>query len=73
MLPSVGKMFLFLGGLFLLLGAIFLLAPQIPFLGRLPGDIHYEGKNVRVYFPWVTCLVLSVLLSLIFSLFRGWK
>lgn len=37
-------------------------------LGRLPGDIVYRGENVRVYFPLVTCLILSAILSLIFWL-----
>jgi hypothetical protein len=54
------------------LGRIF--APSIPWLGRLPGDIRIENENVRFYFPLMTCLVLSALLSLILwivRLFRG--
>ena len=39
-------------------------------LGRLPGDIVVERPNFRLYFPWVTCLILSVVLTLLFWLFR---
>jgi uncharacterized membrane protein YidH (DUF202 family) len=44
------------------------LAPK--WLGRLPGDIRIERGNFAVYFPIVTCIVISVILTLIFSLFR---
>lgn len=55
-------------------GLVWLLAPSIPWLGRLPGNIRIERKNFRFYFPLVTCLLLSLLLSLVlwvFRLFRG--
>jgi hypothetical protein len=39
-------------------------------IGRLPGDIVWRGKNSVVYFPWVTCLVLSLLGTLLFWLFN---
>lgn len=39
-------------------------------LGRLPGDIHYSKGNFSFYFPVVSCILLSVLLSLILWLFR---
>jgi hypothetical protein len=53
---------------------IWIFAPSIPWLGRLPGDIRIERENVRFYFPLVTCLLVSLLLSLvlwIIRLFRG--
>ena len=52
------------------LGLLWILAPSIPWLGRLPGDIRIERDNVRFYFPLVTCLLLSVLLSLILWVIR---
>jgi hypothetical protein len=52
------------------LGAVWLLAPYIPWLGRLPGDIAVERPNFRFYFPVVTCIVLSVLLTGIMWLVR---
>jgi hypothetical protein len=42
-----------------------MLAPSIPWLGRLPGDIRIERDNFRFYFPLVTCLLLSLILSLV--------
>ena len=55
-------------------GLVWILAPSIPRLGRLPGDIRIERENFRFYFPLVTCLLLSLVLSLvlwIIRLFRG--
>ncbi|MEW6234262.1 MAG: DUF2905 domain-containing protein [Candidatus Omnitrophota bacterium] len=73
MSPSLGKLFLVIGALFILIGCVFLLAPHIPFLGRLPGDIDYKGENVRFYFPIVTCIVLSILLTILLNIFGGWR
>jgi hypothetical protein len=55
-------------------GLVWILAPSIPWLGRLPGDIPIERENFRFYFPLVTCLLLSLVLSLVVwlvRLFRG--
>jgi hypothetical protein len=52
------------------IGAVWLLASHIPWLGKLPGDIAVEGKNFRLYFPIVTCIVLSLLLTGIMWLVR---
>ena len=51
-------------------GAVLLFADKFPFLGRLPGDIHVERENYSFYFPLGTCLLLSLLLSLLLWLFR---
>ncbi len=51
-------------------GLIVLASPRIPWLGRLPGDLRFGKGNVSVYFPIATCLVLSLLLTLLFNLFR---
>ena len=74
---EVGKLLLIFGVVMVGAGAALLLGARpggLPFrLGRLPGDIVYQGRNTTFYFPIVTCLVLSVLLTLIFwlvSLFR---
>jgi hypothetical protein len=55
-------------------GLVWILAPSLPWLGRLPGDIRIERENFRFYFPLVTCLLLSLVLSLVMwliRLFRG--
>jgi len=68
-LRELGRVLLTLGGLLVLIGAFFFFGGKLPFrLGRLPGDIVHEGKHGTFYFPVVTCLVLSVALSLVFWL-----
>jgi len=51
-------------------GAIWLLAPHMPWLGNLPGDIAVERGHFRFYFPIVTCIILSLLLTGIMWLAR---
>ena len=69
-MTDLGKLLLLLGGIIVLIGAVLLLAGKLNLpLGRLPGDIHYRGKNTVFYFPIVTCILISVILSLIFWLF----
>jgi Protein of unknown function (DUF2905) len=60
LLVGLGLVLLVAGGLLLLLGRT-----GLP-LGRLPGDISYRGKNLNVYFPLGTSILLSVVLSLVF-------
>jgi hypothetical protein len=52
------------------IGAVWLLLPSIPWLGHLPGDIEIKRENTRFYFPLATCLLLSLLLSLVLWLVR---
>jgi hypothetical protein len=72
-MTDLGKLLLVLGGVIIVVGAVLLLAGRFNLpLGRLPGDIIYRGKNTAFYFPLTTCIVISVVLSLIFWLFgRG--
>ncbi len=65
-----GWMLLVLGLVIAGVALVWLLAPSIPWLGRLPGDIRIEGENYRFYFPLVTCLLLSLVLSLVVWLIR---
>jgi len=53
------------------IGLIWVFAPSFLRLGRLPGDVVIEGKNTRFYFPIVTCLVISAVLSLVMWLIRA--
>jgi hypothetical protein len=69
-MTDLGKLLLVLGGIIILIGAGLLLAGRFNLpLGHLPGDIVYRGKNSVFYFPLTTCIVISVLLSLLFWLF----
>jgi hypothetical protein len=72
-MTDLGKLLLVLGGVIIVAGAVLLLAGRFNLpLGRLPGDIIYRGKNTAFYFPLTTCIVISVVLSLLFWLFgRG--
>ena len=64
---ELGRMLLMLGGLIVLVGAFFYFGGRLPFrLGRLPGDIVHKGEHTTFYVPIVTCLLLSVGLSLLF-------
>jgi uncharacterized membrane-anchored protein YitT (DUF2179 family) len=67
---DIGKLLLIVGIVTTLLGLLFWsgLAPR--WLGRLPGDIRIERGNSTFYFPIVTCIIISIVLSLIFSIFR---
>ena len=67
---QLGKFLVILGVLLVVAGLLLMAGAKFSFLGlgRLPGDITYKGKNVQVYFPIVTCLVLSVVLTLVFWL-----
>ena len=66
---QLGRLLILLGILLFAAGVVVLIVSRfhLPF-GRLPGDIVYRGKNTTVYFPWVTCLILSLLATLILSL-----
>ena len=66
---GLGKSLILIGALFMGVGTLFLLGPKLPWIGRLPGDILIERKNFQFYFPLGTCLLLSLLLTLLFSLF----
>ncbi|RJP31157.1 MAG: DUF2905 domain-containing protein [Candidatus Omnitrophota bacterium] len=70
---GIGKILIAIGVIFILFGTLILLTPHIPFLGKLPGDIRFEGKRFHVFFPIMTCIVLSVLLSLILNIIRWWR
>jgi hypothetical protein len=67
----VGRMLIVVGLVLVAAGVLLTFAGRLPFrLGRLPGDIFVQGKNSTFYFPIVTCLILSVIFSLVMWLFR---
>ncbi len=69
MFDSLARMLIVLGIVLALLGGVLLLVGKVPFLGRLPGDIVIRRQNWSLYFPLTTSIVISVLLTLLFSLF----
>ena len=69
-MAGLGKMLILLGAVIILVGLGLLFANKIPYIGRLPGDIYVKRDNFTFYFPLSTCIFISVILSLIFWLFR---
>jgi hypothetical protein len=69
-MPELGKFLGVIGAVIILLGALLWggLAPK--WLGHLPGDIRIERGHSAFYFPIVTCVIISIVLSLLFSIFR---
>jgi membrane protein implicated in regulation of membrane protease activity len=67
--PEIGKLLIIVGGFIVVVGLVLFLGVRIPFLGRLPGDISVDRGNVHFYFPIVTCLLLSLVLTLLLNLF----
>jgi hypothetical protein len=62
---NVGKILIAFGLLIVLAGVVLMLVGRVPWLGRLPGDIHFQRGNFTFYFPLATSLLLSVVLTLI--------
>lgn len=66
----MGRLLIIAGAAILILGILLTFADRLPFRpGRLPGDIVYHGKHTTFFFPVVTCILLSIVLSLLLSLF----
>ncbi len=66
---SIGKLLMLVGVVLLVIGAVLTLIGRLPGVGRLPGDILVKRGNFTFYFPVTTCIILSVILSLLFALF----
>ncbi|MGQ9499239.1 MAG: DUF2905 domain-containing protein [Dissulfurimicrobium sp.] len=67
---ELGKGLIIIGILFVIIGVVLLFAPKIPYLGRLPGDIIIKRDNFVFYFPLATSIIISIVLTIIFSIFR---
>lgn len=67
---GLGKILILFGLILGSLGVILLFIPKIPWLGKLPGDFVFRRDNFIFYFPLVTCLIISIVLTLIINLFR---
>ncbi len=68
MLPQFGKVLIVFGVLIVVVGLVLLFAEKIPLIGKLPGDFSFKSGNIRVYVPIATCIVLSVLVTIILNL-----
>jgi hypothetical protein len=70
LMASLGKGLIVIGVLIVMAGALLWGFGQVPFVGRLPGDIYIRRGNATFYFPLMTCIVLSIVVSLIFAMLR---
>jgi hypothetical protein len=69
-MSEFGKILIFFGLLLLVIGVILSLAGKLPWLGHLPGDITIERGRFAFYFPITTCIVISIVISLVLYFFR---
>jgi hypothetical protein len=67
---GLGRTLILLGVVLVVAGLVVSFSPRIPWLGKLPGDFTFRSGGLTVYVPLATCLLLSVLLSLLSYLFR---
>jgi len=65
-LTPFAKIAILAGMIIMGIGVLFLFLDKIPWLGRLPGDIHIEKENFSLYFPVTTCIIVSIVISAIF-------
>jgi hypothetical protein len=69
-LGSLGKLLILLGVLIIVIGLLLVVGEKIPWIGKLPGDIIIRKKNFTFYFPLATSILISIVLTLLFTLFR---
>jgi hypothetical protein len=69
-LGGLGKMLILLGIIMVGIGFLLLIGEKIPFLGKLPGDILIKKEKFTFYFPLATCILISIIITLLFRLFR---
>jgi len=68
---NLGRLMVFFGLALAVVGLVLMFGPKIPWLGRLPGDIVIRRENFSFYFPLTTCIIISLVLTLIARFFRG--
>jgi hypothetical protein len=70
---SIARTLLLIGGALVALGLLLQIAPQLPVLGKLPGDLRIEREHGTLYFPVVSCLLLSAIVTLVMQLIERMK
>ena len=69
-MAGIGKTLIYLGLLLVIVGGVFSLAGKLPWLGHLPGDITIQRERFTFYFPLATCILISLIISLVLYFFR---
>lgn len=67
-IETIGKSLIFFGIILIVIGSLFFVFGKIPWFGRLPGDIIIKKEGFTFYFPVVTMVLLSILLTIIFNI-----
>jgi hypothetical protein len=70
MMAGMGKLFIVLGVVLILVGLAFMFGDKIPYIGKLPGDIFIKKEKFSFYFPITTSILISIILTILFSIFR---
>jgi DUF2905 family protein len=68
--PDLGRALLLVGGVLAAFGLLLMLGARVPWAGRLPGDVVYRKGSFNFYFPVVTCIVLSVVVTLLLRILK---
>ena len=68
-MDSFGKLLILFGLILAAVGGLMLFIGKVPYIGKLPGDIYVQRNNFSFYFPLTTSILLSIVLTLLFSLF----
>ena len=71
-LSGIGKVLILAGAFVAFSGLLLVFWQRIPFLGKLPGDIFLQKGNLQFFFPIVTCLAISVLLTIMVNIIVNW-
>jgi DUF2905 family protein len=69
-MAGLGRILISIGVLLVVLGLVFSFAGKLPWLGHLPGDISIQRDRFSFYFPLTTCILISVIISLVLYFFR---
>jgi hypothetical protein len=69
-MPAIGKMLIILGIILIIAGIGLLFGDKIPFIGKMPGDILIKKERFSFYLPITTSIIISIILTILFSLFR---
>jgi len=69
-MAGFGKILIYMGILLVIIGLVVTLMGRIPWLGHLPGDIAIQRGRFTFYFPLTTCILISVIVSLVLYFFR---
>lgn len=69
-MSDIGRTLIIIGGSIVVLGIVLSVTGKIPFIGKLPGDIYIKKDGFTFYFPLATCILLSIILSIIVRMFN---